>query len=132
MGAAEGQTSDGPGKQSIHNFLSGEERQGFDDAVSFSLAMNNYAKRATLGAAIAAADPVVAEARNNGRGSRSAFWVLGFDIATAIFGDPALGAQGNTVMGPGAKGIRDSLNNRLLQVGFDEAMKLHLSRNYKP
>ena len=130
MGAAEGQTAPGPGKQSIHDFLSGDEQRGFSDAVSFSLALNRYAERVAKGAEIAKKDPVVAEARN-AAGVNYFYW-LGFDIATAIFGDPALGAQGNTVMGPGAKGILDSLDNRSARRGFDDAMKLHLSRNYKP
>ena len=59
------------------------------------------------------------------------FYWLGFDIATGIFGDPALGAKGNTATGPGSLKIRDSLSPAG-QRGFNAAVKLHLSRNYKP
>jgi len=54
----------------------------------------------------------------------------GFDIGTGLFGDPALGAQGNTQMGPGSARIRDSLN-AAERDGFNDAMKFHLARNYR-
>ena len=53
------------------------------------------------------------------------FYALGFDIATGIFGDPALGAQGNTASGPGSLGIRDTLSI-VGQLGFNASMRLHL------
>jgi hypothetical protein len=124
MGAAEGQTAPGPGKQRIHDSLSPDEQTGYRTAVSFSLERNRYADRAAKGAAIANADPVLAEARNS---STNVFYKLGFDIATAIFGDPALGAQGNTAAGPGSLGIRNSLS-RAGQRGFNDSAKLNLSR----
>jgi hypothetical protein len=40
IGASEGQTEMGPGKQKIHDYLSPTEREGFTTAVSFSLARN--------------------------------------------------------------------------------------------
>ena len=127
MAAAEGQTEWGPGKQRILDSLpSRAEREGFKVATSFSLERNRYAERAAKGAEIAAADPVVAEARN---ADSDPFYRLGFDIATAIFGDPALGAQGNTATGPGSLGIRNSLS-AAGQRGFDASLKLHLSRKY--
>lgn len=127
MAAAEGQTAPGPGKQSIHDSLSPSERRGFNAAVIFSLERNRYAGRAALGAKIAKKDSVVAGARN---AKTDPFYRLGFDIATAIFGDPALGAQGNTATGPGSLGIRNSLE-AVGQRGFDDAVRLHLSRNYQ-
>jgi hypothetical protein len=87
---------------------------------------NRNTKLASTGAEIADADPVVADARNH----MNAFYRLGFDIATGIFGDPALGALGHTAMGPGSQKIRDSLSFAG-QRGFDASVKLHLSRNYK-
>ena len=54
----------------------------------------------------------------------------GFDIATAIFGDPAKGAQGNTALGPGSLGIRGTLD-AVGQRGFDASVKIHLSRKYQ-
>ena len=81
---------------------------------------------AAKGEAIANADPVVAAARN---AEADASYRQGFDIATAIFGDPALGAQGNTQTGPGSLGIRNSLN-AAGQRGFNASVKLHLSRKY--
>jgi hypothetical protein len=58
------------------------------------------------------------------------FYRLGFDIATGIFGDPALGASGNTATGPGSLGIRDGLVAQG-QRGFNASVALHLSRNYR-
>jgi hypothetical protein len=82
---------------------------------------------AAKGAAIAEQDAIVAEAR---AAETDVLYRQGFDIATGIFGDPARGALGNTATGPGSLGIRDSLS-AAGQRGFDAAMKLHLSRNYK-
>ena len=124
MGVAEGQTEPGPGKQRIHNILSPEEQPGYRIAVAFSLERNRYADRAAKGAAIAEADSEIANARN---AKTDVFYKLGFDIASATFGDPALGAQGNTSMGPGARGIRDSLSPSG-QWGFNDSMTVNLSR----
>lgn len=125
MGAAEGQTAPGPGKQRIHDvLLSPEEQPGYRIAVAFSLERNRYLERATKGAAIAEADAEVGAARN---AKTDVFYKLGFDIATAIYGDPALGAQGNTSIGPGAQGIRDSLSSSG-QWGFNESMYFNLTR----
>ncbi len=128
MAAAEGQTAPGPGKQRIHDSLSPDEQRGFDIAVAFSLERNRNVELAAKGAAIAAADETVAAARII---EPDVFYWLGFDIATGIFGDPALGANGNTSTGPGSLKIRDSLS-AAGQRGFNAAVKLHLSRNYKP
>ena len=126
MAAAEGHTEPGPGKQRIHDvLLSPSEQPGYKVAVEFSIERNRYADRARKGAAIAEADPEIANARKGGK--RSVFYKLGFDIATAIYGDPALGAQGNTSMGPGARGIRDSLSV-IGQLGFNDSMNFNLTR----
>lgn len=127
MAAAEGNTEPGPGKQAIHNALSGIEQSAYDAAVSFSLQRNRNAKFAATGAAIAGNDPIVAQARTI---DRDVFYWLGFDIATGIFGDPALGAAGNTAVGPGSLGIRNALSADA-QRGFNAAVALHLSRNYR-
>lgn len=83
---------------------------------------------AEKGFAIAGMDPVLAKARFDG--ATDGFYLLGFDIATAIFGDPALGAQGNTAVGPGSLKFRNALNASG-QRGFDASVKFNLSRNYK-
>jgi hypothetical protein len=88
---------------------------------------NANAKLAAVGAAIAAADPLVARARV---AENDVSYSLGFDIASGIFGDPKAGAQGNTATGPGSLGIRDSLN-AAGQRGFNAATALHLSRKYR-
>lgn len=125
MGAAEGQTAPGPGKQRIHDvLLNPEEQPGYRIAVAFSVERNRYADRSKKGAALAEADAEIANVRN---AKTDVFYKLGFDIASAIFGDPALGAQGNTSMGPGARGIRDSLS-AAGQWGFNDSMNLNLSR----
>lgn len=82
---------------------------------------------ANIGATIAAQDPDLELVRSS---NPAADYQHGFDIATGIFGNPALGAQGNTSTGPGSIGIRASLNASG-QLGFDAALKLHLTRNYK-
>jgi hypothetical protein len=122
LGASEGQTLPGPGKQKIHDSLAPAEQLGFTTAVSFALERNNNLERALVGRAIAEANPVVQAARTR---NPSVFFWLGFDIATAIFGDPALGAQGNTLTGPGSLGVRDKLSLPGQQ-GFDASVKLHL------
>jgi hypothetical protein len=153
MAAAEGHTAPGPGKdKTCASLHSPEEQGGCRIAVSFSVERNKNAKLAATGAAIAKADPVVAEARNM---TTDVFYRLGFDIATGRFGNPWLGAQGNTAAwpgsnrlcildgesfvcavgntatGPGSLGIRDSLS-AAGQRGFNDSVKLHLSRKYKP
>ena len=90
----------------------------------FPLSATGTPNLQAIGAAIAEVDSVIAESRN---ASNDVFYKLGFDIATGIFGDPALGAQGNTETGPGSLGIRDSLS-RAGQRGFNDSVKLNLSR----
>lgn len=122
MAAAEGQTFPGPGKQAMHDALTLLEREGFATAVSFSLERNRNLEFATKGAGVARADPVVKAALLR---QPAGLHQLGFEIATGIFGDPALGAQGNTVTGTGSLKIRDSLS-AAGQIGFDAAVKLLL------
>jgi hypothetical protein len=126
MAVAQNDTLPGPGKQRIHDALSGVEQAAYDAAVSFLLQRNKNAELAATGAAIAAQDPVVAKARTV---DSDVFYCLGFDIASGIFGDPALGARGNTAVGPGSLGIRDGLSSAA-QRGFNGAVTLHLSRTY--
>jgi hypothetical protein len=128
MAVAEGQTLPGPGKRQIRSSLGPLEQQGFDAAVAFSLERNRNAGFAAVGAFIAGKDKVVAVIRNS---DKDPFYRLGFDIGSGIFGDPKLGARGNTATGPGSLKIRDSLS-AAGQIGFDASVKLHLSRNYKP
>jgi hypothetical protein len=126
MTVAENNTEMGPGKQAMHNALTGIEQAAFDVAVSFSLQRNKNAQLATTGAAIAGADPSVEQAR---KAQNDVFYWLGFDIATGIFGDPAQGAAGHTQMGPGAAKVRDALDASA-QRGFNAAVAFHLSRKY--
>lgn len=128
MGAAEGQTLPGPGKDKMRDSLPPAEQGGFALAVTFSVQRNRWFERAALGAKIAKADPAVEAAR---KANPSVFYWLGFDIATAIFGDPALGAQGNTLTGPGSLGARDSLVEDG-QKGFNAAVKFHLGPPLRP
>jgi hypothetical protein len=127
MAAAEGQTADGPGKQKMHDSLYPAEQTGFSTAVNFSIERNRNIKLARVGAAIAEADPIVAAARN---AKVDVFYRLGFDIASGLFGNPALGAAGNTLTGPGSLKIRDSLS-AAGQRGFNASVALHLSRKYR-
>jgi hypothetical protein len=122
MAAAEGQTQPGPSKQALQDSLDLGEREGFATAVSFSLERNRNADLAARGAAIAATDPIVAKARTV---ESDVFYRLGFDIATGIFGDTALGGHGRTSTGPGSLGIRDSLSTSGRR-GFNASVALHL------
>jgi hypothetical protein len=67
-------------------------------------------------------DSAVDEARSVVGG---AFYQLGFDIATGLFGDPALGAQGKLRVDADATRIRDSLS-AAGQRGFDASVKFNL------
>ena len=104
-----------------------DEQAGFAAAVLYALDRNKFKDLAKTGAAIAASDRFVARARN---AEPDAMHRLGFDIATGIFGDPALGALGNTGKGPGSLGMRDKLS-AAAQSGFNTAMAFHLSRDYR-
>jgi len=127
MAIAEGHTLQGPGKEKTCAALhTTAEQAGCRMAVLFSVDRNRNAKLAATGAQIAKADQGVANLRN---AETDAFYRLGFDIATGIFGNPALGASGNTATGPGSLAIRDALN-AAGQRGFNAAVKLHLSRRY--
>jgi hypothetical protein len=127
MGAAVGQQEWGPGKEKVLASLNPAEQQGFKVAVSFSLDRNRNPQFASIGAAIAQADPVVASARTSDPEVRA--W-LGFDIASGIFGDPAKGAL-NKTSGLQSLAIRERLSLPG-QRGFDASKQLHLSRHYKP
>ena len=126
MGAWLGHTADGAGKQALGKALTPAEQLGFADAAVFSLQWNNNTDFAARGAAIAATDPEVEAARAKARGTppdglRAAVYWLGFDIATGIFGNPALGAQGNTLIGPGSERIRATLGPDGQQ-GFNDSL----------
>jgi hypothetical protein len=82
---------------------------------------------ANKGAGIAETDTELSDARSVESDTK---YKQGFDIATAIFGDPAKGAQGNTALGPGSLGIRGTLD-AVGQRGFDASVKIHLSRKYQ-
>ena len=132
MGAWLGHTADGPGKQALGRALTPAEQLGFADAAVFSVQWNNNAGFAAVGASIADQDPDVAAARAKARGAspdglRAALYWLGFDIATGIFGDPALGAQGNTLIGPGSEKIRATLGPDGHQ-GFNDSLAFNVAR----
>ena len=124
MAVAEGHTAPGPGKDKIRDGLSQAEQIGFNTAVAFSLERNRNAEFAAKGAAIVKVDPIVAEARTV---NPSVFYWLGFDIATGIFGDPKLGANGNTLIGPGSEKIRATLSPDG-QKGFNDSLAFNVVR----
>ncbi len=137
LAVAEGHTMPGPGKDAIGAALEADERRGFELGVQFSLDRNANFDLASRGAAIMLSSPDVASVRDGSAiGARprmagqAALYKLGFNIATGLFGDPALGAVGNTQMGPGAKKIRDALSPAAAQAGFDAAVRYHLAHHY--
>jgi hypothetical protein len=132
MGVWLGHTADGAGKQAAGKALTPGEQVGFADAAVFSLQWNNNTTFAAKGAAIAAKDPAVAAARAKARGGPpdglpAALYWLGFDVATGIFGNPALGAQGNTLIGPGSEKIRATLGPDGRQ-GFNDSLPFNVVR----
>lgn len=126
MGGTEGNSLWGPGQQTRLNSLSPVQQVGYKVASTYSLDRNRHPELAEVGLSIATADPELAKAR---AAEADARYSLGFDIATGIFGDPKLGAQGNTLADPGSLGIRDSLSP-VAQSGFNAAMRIHLRRRY--
>jgi hypothetical protein len=129
LAVAEHQTADGPGKAAVHDGLPAAEQQGFSLAVAFSLARNRAADAADRGAAVVAADPAVekvADANSN------VFYCLGFQVGTGIYGDPALGAIGNTATGPGGFAVRDALGSPDAVRGFNDAVRFHLGPPLRP
>ena len=127
MAVAEGQKEPGPGKDSFGRTLRPEEREGYAKAVLFSIDRNRNLDLATKGAEVAKRDPVVAAARAAGP---SVFYTLGFDIATGLFGDLALGGAGHTSEGKGSREIRDGLNADG-QSGFRASVELYLVKKHK-
>lgn len=128
MAKADGHTELGPGKDAFGARLPAAEQPGFRRGVEFIVARNKNAGLAGRGAAVAKADPaVLAVARAN----PNIHYCLGFDIATGIYGDPALGAQGNTAAGPGAFRIRDALSADG-QRGFMDGVAFHLGPPLRP
>ncbi len=128
LAASEGQTAPGPGKQRIHDSLTPEQRAGFEIAVAFSLERNSNADLASRGAAVAAADSMVAGTRTD---DPDVFYWLGFDIVTGLYGKADLGALGYTATGPGAYKIRDALGEAG-QRGFNAAVYFHLGATNNP
>ena len=124
LGVWTNHTADGPGKQKILESLPVELQVGFRAAAEVARQRNSNAELAATGERIVLASPSLAAVR--AREPAGTYW-LGFAIATAIFGDPALGALGNTLTGPGSEKIRSSLDGDG-QRGFDAAVKLLLDR----
>ena len=116
----------GPGKQRILDALKPAEQEGFKVATSFVMDRNRNAQSAATGAAMADSDPLVAKARTSDPDVR--YW-LGFDIASALFGDPALGSEGSKSTGPGSERIQAGLSAPA-QRGFIASTKFHLGRSY--
>jgi len=116
----------GPGKQRILDSLPPAGQEGFKVASSFAMDRNRNPELAAIGASMAASDPAVASARTADPDVR--YW-LGFDIASALFGDPALGSEGSKSTGPGSQRIQAGLSLPA-QRGFIASTKFHLARSY--
>ncbi len=124
MGVADGNTAPGPGKDRVCALQLRGEARACSVAVLFSVERNRNAELAATGARIARSNERISAARN---AETDVFFKLGFDIASGIFGDRALGAAGNTLMGPGSQKIRDSLSTGG-QRGFNASVKFHLGQ----
>lgn len=126
MAIAEGQTLLGPGKQKfIDELPTPDEKRGCELAVDFSVDRNRNSSLAQAGAAWALANPTVMRARN---AEAVGLFTLGFDIASGIFGDPALPEPrplGHTADGPGAQKILAGLTGGA-QRGYQVSRQLNL------
>lgn len=116
----------GPGSREILDSLQPEEQPGFTLGAEVCRQRNINSEVAGKGARVTAADPEVQRAR--ALKPPGLYW-LGFDIATGLFGNPKLGALGNTVMGPGSQAIRASLTVETAK-GFDDGVAYHLAHKY--
>ena len=133
MGLTGGDTLWGPAKQRVLDSLDFQEQIGFRQASTFAMARNTQPVIASKGADIAKADLAVETARKSK--AAGLFW-LGFDVATGIFGDPALGALGNTSKGSGSDKIRSDLATAEhfllpsdeISNGFDASAAFHIGR----
>jgi len=126
VGACGSDTLWGPGKQRILDSLPAAQQDGFKLAASYLLDRNRYAALDAVGIKIAASDPLVQRARTADPDVR--FW-LGFDIASALYGDPKLGSEGSKSTGPGSARILASLSAPA-QRGFTASTQFHLARTY--
>jgi hypothetical protein len=126
VGATGSDTLWGPGKQRILDSLPVAQQEGFKLAASYLLDRNHYAALDAVGIKIAASDPLVQRARTADPDVR--YW-LGFDIASALYGDPKLGSEGSRSTGPGSARILASLSPPA-QRGFTASTQFHLARTY--
>jgi len=129
MAEAETDTLPGPGKKAVGDALGDYLRGAYDTAVLYSIGRNANADLIKVAQAMAENDPDVREGTSD---KFDPFYRLGFMVATGLFGDPAAGARGNTLMGPGSRRIRDALNSPSASKGFDAAVAIHQTRNYQP
>lgn len=121
MGAAEGNTLPGPGKQRIHDSLPVDQQAGYDAAVQFSLTRNANLAAARAGGRIGQTDPRLAQAR---LGEDDPFFALGFDIATGLLDERAQSGQALFTKGAAGLGVRSTLSGAT-QRGFDASANFH-------
>ena len=120
MAAAEGQTSDGPGKKAIRDALNPAERDAFSVAVTYTTSRNR--KRITdlapRGEVLSREDPLTVLLRSQQVDSSAR---LGFDIGMAA-------AERQTADGPGKQAVHDGLRLEE-QKGFAAAVAFSIARN---
>lgn len=116
----------GPGSTEIRDSLEPEEQPGFTLGAEVCRQRNLNPDYAGKGARVIAADPGAQKARS---AKPAGLYWLGFDIASSLFGNPKLGALGNTLMGPGSQAIRASLTAETAR-GFDDAVAYHQAQKY--
>jgi hypothetical protein len=119
-------TAWGPGKQAMIDSLPVTHKDSAERAAHFIVDRNAKTDLAIKGAAIAKLDtePEVV----SGRATEPAgYFTLGFDIASALFGDPSRGGMGHTSQGPGSDAIRNSLPPAAIR-GFDASVRLHMGK----
>ncbi len=120
LGAADGQTQLGPGKQRIHDALPPEAQEGFNAAVTYSLLRNRRKidDLAAKGFLLSTGSPLTTSLRNK-LGENKAR--RGFDIGLAV-------VEGNGALPPEIAKIRGNLTPEE-QKGFDAAISFSATRD---
>jgi hypothetical protein len=124
LGWSELSTSWGPGARKVEQELEPEARASFHRATEYSIVRNANAAALERGSGVIKADPAVAAARAAHQPA-GLHW-LGFTIATGLYGDKALGADGsNPPRGPGGERIRDTFTAVDGKNGFDDGQNFN-------
>lgn len=129
IGLCLAQKADAAAQDTYQKSLAEVERAGFADGAAFAAEWRANSELAARGASIAMKDAGVAEARSKGQSHSenalaAGLYLLGFDTATAIFGDARSGALEASLLDADPEKIRGALGKDG-QRGFRDAVAYH-------